>query len=99
MTLRNKLTKLAYDNPGEIRNALLPLLAKSGSFLNDDEFEAKYGVRPGDKFKDQYGVWIVDYAETKITNPPMVNIYHERRGKGHAGTVSISTLNKHYTQV
>jgi hypothetical protein len=28
--LRNKITKLAYENPGEVRDALMPLLA-SGS--------------------------------------------------------------------
>ena len=65
---------------------------KKNSFLNDDQFEAKYGVRPGDRFSDRHGEWIVDYAESYITDPPIVTIYSSDRGKGHALNMGVSQL-------
>ena len=65
---------------------------KKNSFLTDDQFESKYGVRPGDRFTDRHGEWVVDYAESYITDPPIVTIYHADRGKGHAVSMGVSQL-------
>ena len=65
---------------------------KKNSFLTDDQFEAKYGVRPGDRFTDEHGEWVVDYAESYITDPPIVGIYRADRGKGHAISMGVSRL-------
>lgn len=72
---------------------------KQASFLTDAQFERKYGVRPGSEYKNQYGTWVVDYAETKITDPPMVTIYHADRGKDHSLTVSVGELEKRYKKM
>lgn len=65
------------------------------SYLTDDQFEQKYGVRPGSLWKDSHGVWIVDHTDTKI--PGMVNIWLEHRGRGHSITISVAELRKHYS--
>jgi len=47
-------------------------------------------VKPGDRFQDKHGIWIVDYQDTGI--PDMVTIYSEERGKGHSKTVGEGEL-------
>jgi hypothetical protein len=47
MTLRDQVTKLAFENPGEIRDAILPLLVKQASRDMDDWMATFESLRKG----------------------------------------------------
>jgi hypothetical protein len=53
-------------------------------------------IKKGDRFEDQYGVWIVDGPAYGTVD--MWEIYLSSRGKGHAKVESGSALLKHYTK-
>ena len=53
-------------------------------------FEKKFGVRPGDKYKDRNFVWVVSAEDTHV--PGMVDIWRRDRGPDHEKMVMVSDL-------
>jgi hypothetical protein len=69
-----------------------------GDDKDDDKDKKAAGrVGPGMKFKDQYGVWMVDQKAKGTTS--MWEIWLTSRGKGHAKVEDESALLQYYTKV
>jgi len=60
-SLRSHLIRLAHENPGEVRDAILPLLKEAAKKLGKPEIihGMKYG---GTRYKYNYGIFI-DHVE------------------------------------
>ena len=55
MSLRKRLIRLAHENPGKIREAVLPLLKESRKKLTRDDLRA--GLRIKQTQHPEYGDW------------------------------------------
>lgn len=80
--LKKAAVKLAQDNP-EFRKALLAAMRSP--------------IKPGMKFEDEYGTWVV--AEKHKGTTDMWVVYLEKRGRHHSKAVSGSELMRFYKQV